>query len=198
MSEERCAEIRRNPNPEKQGEYNAYLENVFCWIGTKDYLLDDIVEFIMYTPEDDEANPDDFPNNIKEIFWMNEFDDRFTDGWIACGILTNGSYFLFTAWCDERDGFYDTRESYMRLWITGSWANIINHAMDEEIYQKYMDETNTCILCKTEPATMGWSEKDCCADCFWDRDAEEKRIRRADPEWQTQRAFSATNVIFNK
>jgi hypothetical protein len=45
---------------------------------------------------------------------------------------------------------------------------------------------------------MGWSKRDCCADCFWDRDAEEKKVKRANPKWQFQAAFSSAKVLFNK
>jgi hypothetical protein len=55
-----------------------------------------------------------------------------------------------------------------------------------------------CVLCKFQVATTGHNKKDCCADCFWDRDAEEKKARRSNPEWQRQRAFSAIKVLFQE
>lgn len=55
-----------------------------------------------------------------------------------------------------------------------------------------------CILCKNEPATTGWSDKDCCADCFWERDAEEKRIKRSNPIRQYNAAFTSSITLFNK
>ncbi len=55
-----------------------------------------------------------------------------------------------------------------------------------------------CSICNYEPATMGWREIDCCAECFWDRDAEEKKARRSDPKWKYNRAFAAAKVLFNK
>ncbi len=59
-------------------------------------------------------------------------------------------------------------------------------------------QTKLCILCNYDPATMGWFEEDCCAECFWARDAEEKKVKRSNPQWRFQAAYSAAKVLFNK
>ncbi len=106
-------------------------------IGTDYYHIDDIVRFVLIESEDDQANPDNFPENIEKHFWVHEGEND-EDDWMACGQLTNGSYFLFTGGCGYT-GF--EAAGGMTLWISRSWANLVNHAMSESIYNQYIEET---------------------------------------------------------
>jgi hypothetical protein len=130
----RCVEIRRNPKHGKHCEYANCMEIPYDYIDChiEEYCIDNITRFA-----NSEANPDNFPNNIQEYFWIHEEENDY-DTWVACGVLTNGSYFLYTAFCDSRNGFTNTSESGMTLWVSSSWDNIVNSAMDEETYQKYL------------------------------------------------------------
>ncbi len=70
----------------------------------------------------------------------------------------------------------------------------------ETCFMGHPPEGISCVVCKERPATMTWDERvwDHCADCYWYKDAYEKRKRRANPEWQFQAAYSSAITLFNK
>lgn len=191
------------------------------YIGEEEgYALSAILSSILVEDDADQADAGDFPNNIQEFFWV-RCGENDGDDWICCGILTNGAYFLYKGGCDYT-GF--DCQGGMELWVSKRWQNIVDHAMDEETYRLYQmindtetsekdteeaeeeDEDTykgygkTCPLCGDDEATMpdefDTSEnRYICADCFWEKDAELKRKRRADPIWRANRAYSAAKVL---
>jgi hypothetical protein len=183
------------------------------------YLLDNIRKHILTEKKEDRADAGDFPRNIQEHFWV-ECGERDERPWISCGQLTNGAYFFYTGSCDYT-GF--DCQGGMRLWLSTSWNNIVDHAMTEGDYEQYRrqnepqeeeedhqeedhqeeeyEDRGTCAHCHQEAATMTNDltdeEGDLCADCFWDIDAEMKRMRRQDPGWRYSRVYSACKVLLN-
>jgi hypothetical protein len=202
--------VRTNKTQEKcrqeMGYPYAYINDEY----ETRYLLDNIRRPILAEKEEDRAEAGDFPNNIQEHFWV-ECGERDGQPWISCGQLTNGAYFFYTGSCDYT-GF--DCQGGMSLWLSTSWNNIVDHAMTEGIYEQYRrqnepreeeeeeyEDRGICGHCHEEPATMPNDvsdvEGDLCADCFWDLDAEMKRMKRQDPGWRYSRVYSACKVLLN-
>lgn len=205
-------------NPILQDAWRSYMEYPFSYINCEyqeGYSLEDIRRDIVVEPAEERAEAGDFPNNIQELFWarIGERDER---PWWCCGQLTNGAYFFYIGSCDYT-GF--DCQGGMSLWISKSWNNIVDHAMEQEQYETYMclnlpevtdvheeeeeekpDEFVYCCECGYDEGTMAndftEAEGRLCPDCYWDFDAAEKKKRRADPEWRYNRAFSSAKVLF--
>ena len=78
--------------------------------------------------------PDTFPNIIQEYYWISTG----IDSWKALGKMSNGLYFLYIADCNKT--FMDNNGS-MYLWVSTRYSSLINFAMNETIYQQYLNET---------------------------------------------------------
>lgn len=79
--------------------------------------------------------PNTFPNTIKEYFWI------YTDTksmWIALGVLDSGLYFLYTA---HTVAMFQNKNGIMNLWVASKFANLIQFAMSEDVYMRYLRET---------------------------------------------------------
>lgn len=92
---------------------------------------------VVETPEE-QADGSGFPHNIKEYFWVQEGENE-GDEWLALGQLENGAFFYFTGCCDYT-GF--DCQGDMRLWVSNSFQNILEHAMEPWHYEKYLKQTD--------------------------------------------------------
>lgn len=82
--------------------------------------------------------PDVFPHNIQEYYWIQEGVSG-NKSWYALGLLENNIYFLYRAYTHtsfERDG-------HMDLWLSYNFADLIQHAMDNTVYTKYITDIIT-------------------------------------------------------
>lgn len=91
---------------------------------------------VVETPEE-QADGSGFPNNIKEYFWVQEGEND-GDEWLALGQLENGAYFFYGASCDYT-GF--DCQGGMNLWVSSSFQNILEHAMQPCEREKYKRAT---------------------------------------------------------
>jgi hypothetical protein len=83
--------------------------------------------------------PDTFPNTIEEYFWIQDGTPGSTP-WVALGKLTNGLYFFYTAQCSNTPNtFLDN--GHMNLWVSIKYRHIIDYAMDDILYNRYIEET---------------------------------------------------------
>lgn len=102
------------------------------------YPLEEILKPILVETPEEKADASGFPQSIQEHFWIRPGEND-GDEWIACGQLKNGAYFHYQASCDYT-GF--DCQGGMRLWVSKSWKNILEHAMDphiREMYEKAME-----------------------------------------------------------
>lgn len=172
------------------------MEYPYGYIGEDEYgchyTLEDIRRGIVV--EEEQADAGDFPNNIREHFWVRG-GERDGDSWMSCGQLTNGAFFFFTGGCDYT-GF--DCQGGMSLWVSTSWKNIVEHAMSQADYELYEQQTRVppaegeapwpalsreefweayraaflCRLCHRQHAT---EEGQLCRDCQWaEEDVEEE------------------------
>ena len=83
------------------------------------------------------ARHGNFPDNIREYFWINNGQN---DGisWLCVGQLNTGAYFFFSAYCNT-NGFEGNGD--MSLYVSTSFKNIIEYGMDDDEYQLYTSET---------------------------------------------------------
>lgn len=102
------------------------------------YYIKDILKPIFVEKPEDKADPEGFPKNIQQYFWIQPGEND-GDAWHALGQLTNKAFFYYTASCDYT-GF--DCQGDMRLWVSKSWDNIINHAMDPRVKKLYIEQTN--------------------------------------------------------
>jgi hypothetical protein len=93
------------------------------------------------------ADAGHFPANIRKHFWVRGGKND-GDSWISCGQLTNDAYFFFTASCCFTG--FDAVGS-MRLWVSNSWKNIVEHAMNQEEYNLYMAQTAVPPIAGEDP-----------------------------------------------
>jgi hypothetical protein len=96
------------------------------------YSLENILRPIVL--EKDSAAAGDFPKNIREFFWV-RCGENDGDSWLAAGQLTNDNYFFYSGGCDYT-GF--DCQGGMSLWVSKSWKNIVDHAMDGRDYEAYL------------------------------------------------------------
>jgi hypothetical protein len=101
------------------------------------YDVAEILKPILVETPEEKADPGPFPTNIQDYFWIQPGENEGQD-WIACGTLTNGAFFFYKGWCDYT-GF--DCQGGMDLYVSKSWANIVNHAMIQDDYLKYMNQT---------------------------------------------------------
>ena len=84
--------------------------------------------------------PNTFPNTIKEYFWI------YTDAkstWNAVGVLDSGLYFLYTA---HTTAMFKNKSGIMSLWVASKFANLIQFAMSDDVYRRYVAETAEAVL----------------------------------------------------
>ena len=85
--------------------------------------------------------PNTFPNTIKEFYWI------YTDTesmWIALGVLESGLYFLYTAHTASKS--FQNKNGRMNLWVASKFANLVQFAMSEDVYRRYVAETSGSAL----------------------------------------------------
>jgi len=78
--------------------------------------------------------PDTFPNTITEYYWISTEANQ----WYALGKMENGLYFFYMAHCTST--FLNGKGS-MYLWVSRRYASLVEFAMDELVYEKYINET---------------------------------------------------------
>jgi hypothetical protein len=85
------------------------------------------------------ARHNNFPDNVREYFWINNGQN---DGisWLCIGQLNTGAYFFYSAYCNT-DGFDGNGD--MSLYVSTSFKNIIEYGMDDDEYQLYISDTET-------------------------------------------------------
>lgn len=162
-----------------------------------DYALEDILRPIMV--ETEMADAGNFPENIAEHYWIRPGRND-GDSWMSCGVLSNGNYFFYSGGCDYT-GF--GCQGGMNLWVSSSWATIVEHAMNQSDYETFMDQTavppaegegpwpvltqeefwaecsrhTPCYECRTKGATHKMPYMDdemLCDKCWAERDGEEE------------------------
>ena len=87
--------------------------------------------------------PNTFPNTISDYYWIQE-GEACVRPWIALGKLNTGVYFYYVAVCNDPNGrFYLNKKTtgIMHLWISQKFSDLINWAMDADVYKKYISET---------------------------------------------------------
>jgi hypothetical protein len=80
--------------------------------------------------------PNTFPNTIKEYFWIYA-DSR--SMWVALGVLDSDLYFLYTA---QTASSFQNKSGMMNLWVASKFANLVQFAMSEDLYTRYISETS--------------------------------------------------------
>lgn len=87
--------------------------------------------------------PETFPNTIEEFYWIhapNSGDVVSKNLWMALGKLQNDLYFFYMAESvNTQKTFLDWGQ--MNLWVSHSYADLIQYAMDMPTYNRYMLET---------------------------------------------------------
>jgi hypothetical protein len=88
--------------------------------------------------------PNTFPNTIQEYFLTLEGmpGER---PWVAMGTLTNGVYFLFTAYMTRPLGTF-INNGHMNLWVSTRFGDLIHFAMDTPLYNAYLRNTDDGIV----------------------------------------------------
>ena len=87
--------------------------------------------------------PNTFPNNIAELFWIQEGQPTLIP-WIAVGKLTSGLFFYYTAFCLSSTGeFWKNGKptGHMNLWLSPVFSDIIQSSMDGTTYVTYINDT---------------------------------------------------------
>jgi len=83
--------------------------------------------------------PDTFPNTIEEFYWIHPGNPGKTP-WIVLGKLQNDLYFFYMAECiDTQKTFLDWGQ--MNLWVSHSYSELVQYAMDVNTYKKYINDT---------------------------------------------------------
>jgi hypothetical protein len=121
---------KRTPDP-------AWLDYPYAFIGDRltDYQVDDFHRSIPLDAEPADAGP--FPGNIVRYYWIYEGHND-EHPWYALGQLKSGAYFFYVAECDYT-GF--DCQGGMKLWVSKSFQNLIDHAMTDSEYQEYLNDT---------------------------------------------------------
>jgi hypothetical protein len=83
--------------------------------------------------------PNTFPRTIKEFFWTKEGQAGISP-WIALGILENGLYFLYVAYCNAVPTTF-LNGGLMNLWVSKRYSDLIHYGMDKTIYEIYLKDT---------------------------------------------------------
>ena len=130
-----CAE---NVNPTKMNTPYAYIHPQFGYSAESIYrqpVCQSRLHVGIY--------PNTFPHNIREHFWIQE-GPLGQQTWISLGQLDNGLYFYYTAMSNRPDGrffFKNAVSGFMNLWLSTSYAVLIERVMDPVTYEKYLAET---------------------------------------------------------
>ena len=83
----------------------------------------------------------EFPDNIEKYYWVYPGKNDEIP-WYALMKLTNGNYALYKATCDYT-GF--DCQGYMELFVSPFYENLINYAMTERVYNKYIKKTKPSV-----------------------------------------------------
>jgi hypothetical protein len=88
-------------------------------------------------PSYENENFNDFNARIEHYFWVQEGEHDSTP-WRCLVKLHDGRYAFYEAGCDYT-GF--DCQGYMRIWVSKSYATLINLAMDSATYLEYINNT---------------------------------------------------------
>ena len=87
--------------------------------------------------------PNTFPNNISELYWVQEGMPTMRP-WIALGKLSTGLYFYYTAFSLDISGIFWKNGipcGHMNLWLSPRYEDLIQSSMDSATYATYIAET---------------------------------------------------------
>jgi hypothetical protein len=96
------------------------------------YSVDSIIRDVHTTPKVF-LKADAFPYNIQEYYWIQEGVTG-KKSWYALGLLEDNIYFLYRAYTNT--GFENG--GHMDLWVSYSFSDIIQYAMDASVYDTYI------------------------------------------------------------
>lgn len=100
-------------------------------------FMDDYGRQVKPIPGQPVEDVGDFPNNIAHYFWIHEGQND-TEPWLTICRLTSGVYVFYKGECDYTG--FDCQGS-MELYASKDPAVIIQMAMGESDYNKYIDDT---------------------------------------------------------
>ena len=126
------------PNPRNMDTPFMYIHEQFSYPIQSIYR-----QLITQSPVDLGTFPDTFPNTISEYYWIQEGEPTVRP-WAALGKLNSGLYFYYVASCESKDGnFFSLKKKtgIMHLWMTHSYSDLINWAMDISTYEAYISST---------------------------------------------------------
>ena len=110
----------------------------FDSIGSDGYEPDDIRQHIVVETPETEAPHGDFPNNIRNFVFYHEGEND-VESWRCLGHLKSGAWFYYVAECDYT-GF--GCQGGMKLWVSHSLDNLLNHAVEPEDLDEIKDLTS--------------------------------------------------------
>ena len=142
----RTVELRKSINPIIPKELRlpfAFIQDQFG------YTISSIVRHIHCEPILRlDPYPNTFPNNIQEYYWIYTLPGA--GMWTALGRMTNGIYFLYAAQCNKT---FMNKNGNMVLWISTRYASLIHFAMNETLYQQYINGTIEAVPQETIEAS---------------------------------------------
>jgi hypothetical protein len=90
-------------------------------------------------PGHESADAGNFPHNIEHYYWIHEGENDI-EPWITLCRLTNGAYVFYKGECDYT-GF--DCQGNMKLYSSHDVGILIQYAMSESDYEKYIIDTTT-------------------------------------------------------
>lgn len=134
MSDSRIATIRKSVNidPSQILFPFVFLSEQFG------YSQDSILRYIYASP-DIHLAPNEFPNEIKEYFWIKEGVPG-KEPWFAVGSLNDGKYFLYKAYMNLPTNTF-INNGHMDLWVSLRFNDLIQYAIDHVAYSEYIKDT---------------------------------------------------------
>ncbi len=110
--------------------------------------LSEPIDFLLYYQEDycenvtipglPELDPGNFPYNVEKVLWSHEGENDRED-WLMIALNKDGNFIFFKAACDYTG--FDCQGS-MEIYVCKKYKDLINYALDEEDYRKYILETH--------------------------------------------------------
>jgi hypothetical protein len=100
------------------------------------YSVDSIIRYIHSSP-DVVLKLNLFPHRIKEYYWIQEGIPG-QQPWFALGCLEENLYFFYKAFTHST---FD-KNGHMDLWVSHSFSDLIQYAMDKFTYNTYIQYTS--------------------------------------------------------
>jgi len=104
------------------------------------YSTDKMIRYIHSSP-DVFLKPSLFPDNINEYYWIQRGEPG-NKPWYAIGCLEEGLYFFYKAFTNTRFN----KDGHMDLWLSHRFSDIIQYAMDTDVYNNYITETREVVI----------------------------------------------------